>query len=267
MFFKIRKLTISFESFIFGPVMDLKHLLMHILLPAILLPAGTLPAAAQQPRQLSVKKISVTAPVAADSVPALLDGAGVAFQPLDVANWQDLYPYRPAAEFRVAHTGRELLLHFRVTEEAVRAVAGRDNGPVWQDACVEFFVDPDGDGCYYNFECNCIGHLLVQGGRAGEERPLARADVLARVRRWSSLGTEPFGLRVGPCTWQLTMVIPVEALYLHRLASLEGRTMRANFYKCGDRLPRPHYLSWSPIGLERPQFHCPQFFGTLHLLR
>ena len=225
--------------------------------------AGILPAAAQQPRQLSVKKISVSAPVAAEEVPALLDGAGVTFRPLDVANWQELYPYRPEVEFRVAHTGREILLHYRVTEEAVRAVARADNGPVWQDACVEFFVAPEGDDCYYNFECNCVGRLLIQGGRAGEERPLARPEVLARVRRWSSLGTEPFDLRVGRCIWQLTMVIPVEAFYLHRLPSLDGRTMRANFYKCGDKLPRPHYLSWSPIGLERPQFHCPQFFGTL----
>lgn len=44
---------------------------------------------------------------------------------------------------------------------------------------------------------------------------------------------------------------------------LDGKTMKGNFYKCGDKLQTPHFLSWSPIGLERPMFHCPAFFGTL----
>ena len=39
--------------------------------------------------------------------------------------------------------------------------------------------------------------------------------------------------------------------------------MKANFYKCGDRLKQQHYLSWNPIDLPRPNFHCPEFFGEL----
>lgn len=38
----------------------------------------------------------------------------------------------------------------------------------------------------------------------------------------------------------------------------------ANFYKCGDKLQTPHFLSWNPINLEKPNFHCPEFFGTLN---
>ena len=37
----------------------------------------------------------------------------------------------------------------------------------------------------------------------------------------------------------------------------------ANFYKCGDKLQTPHFLSWNPIDLEKPNFHCPEFFGML----
>ncbi|WP_407933754.1 carbohydrate-binding family 9-like protein, partial [Bacteroides cellulosilyticus] len=41
----------------------------------------------------------------------------------------------------------------------------------WEDACVEFFSIPAGDGIYYNVECNCVGTLLIGagGGRSNRE--------------------------------------------------------------------------------------------------
>jgi hypothetical protein len=42
-------------------------------------------------------------------------------------------------------------------------------------------------------------------------------------------------------------------------------TIRANFYKCGDLTAHPHFLSWNPIDLPKPDFHRPEFFGTLTL--
>lgn len=213
-------------------------------------------------KELNVKKVSA-ANLSAESVPALLDKEGVAFQPLDTVNWAE-YPYRPEVEFRLAHTGDALLLHYRVKEASVRAAAGEDNGRVWEDACVEFFSSPEADGTYYNIECNCIGTVLVGGGAPGN-RGHAPQEVLDRVQRWSSLGRAPFEERVGECRWEVALVVPSSTYYLHNVSSLDGRTMRANFYKCGDLLQTPHFLSWNPICLEKPNFHCPDFFGTLHL--
>jgi hypothetical protein len=78
------------------------------------------------------------------------------------------------------------------------------------------------------------------------------------------LGREAFDERVGECAWEVALVIPYSAFFLHDITSLDGKTLRANFYKCGDKLQTPHFLSWNPIGLEKPNFHCPEFFGTLH---
>lgn len=217
---------------------------------------------AQEAKKLVVKKITSTVSPSGEAVSALLDKHGIAFQPLAEVNWED-YPYRPEVSFRIAHTGKEILLHYKVKEASVRAVAVHDNGKVWEDSCVEFFVSPEGNNAYYNFECNAIGKLLIQGGRWNERRPLAAPEVTARVKRWSSLGNEPFEEKAGPCSWELTMVIPVEAFFQHAIDSLDGKTMKGNFYKCGDKLQTPHFLSWNPIRLERPQFHCPAFFGTL----
>lgn len=212
-------------------------------------------------KEIFIKKIAAGA-VDAVQVPTILDDAGVAFQPIDVVNWSE-YPYQPKVEFRVAHTGDSLLLNFRVTEASVRAVAPSDMGRVWEDACCEFFVQPGEEPVYYNFECNCAGTLLLNCGVVGNRKP-APDEVVKSVRRWSSLGREPFEERIGECSWELCEVIPASALFNHDISDFTGKTLKGNFYKCGDLLQTPHFLSWSPIDLPKPCFHCPEFFGTLH---
>ena len=212
-------------------------------------------------KNLSIKKLNASA-VEAAAVPALMDAAGVEFNPVACVNWQE-YPYQPSVEFRAAHIGDAILLHYQVTESSVRAVATHDDGNVWEDACVEFFLSPESNDFYYNFECNCAGKLLLHGGPAGSDRPGAAEEVLKSVKRWASLGTEPFEERVGECSWEVALVIPVSAIFRHEITDLSGKTMRANFYKCGDLLQTPHFLSWSPIDLPQPKFHCPEFFGEI----
>lgn len=233
-----------------------------LLLSAVLLLSVTVCCKATEPRELTVKKIACTALPSGEAVRSLLDQNKIDFQPIDIANWK-AFPYKPEVYFRIAHTGKEILLHYKVKETNVRAVAAKDNGRVWEDACVEFFVSPDGNNHYYNLECNCISKLLIQEGSPGS-RKLAAQEVLNQVKRWSSLGNEPFEEREGECSWELTMVIPVSTFYKHSIESLDGKTMKGNFYKCGDKLQTPHYLSWNPIQTEQPKFHTPAYFGTLH---
>lgn len=215
-------------------------------------------------KELSVTRLDAAVVAAAD-IPALMDEAGVEFQKIDSLNWSD-WPYRPEAAFRIAHTGDAILLHYVVSEEAVRAVATEDNGRVWEDSCVEFFVSPVDDGIYYNVECNCAGQLLIGGGEGRNGRSHAPRQILDGVDRWALLGRAPFDTRAGQQTWQVALRVPVSAFFMHSAVPLDGRTMRANFYKCGDLLPRPHFLSWNAISLPRPDFHCPAFFGTLRFL-
>lgn len=212
-------------------------------------------------KELRVKKVSV-AGVPAEAIPALLDEEKIAFLPINTVNWE-AFPYAPKVEFRIAHTADAILLHYKVTEASVRAVAGKDNGPVWEDACVEFFSIPAGDGIYYNMECNCVGNLLIGGGAERKGRQRASQEVLDKVQRWTSLGRNAFDLRVGECTWEVALIIPYSAFFLHDIQSMDGQTIRANFYKCGDLLQTKHYLSWNPIETERPNFHTPDYFGTL----
>ena len=114
--------------------MYLKKFLMTIAAALCMLPLSAINPQNSKMKELNVKKVSV-ANIPVESVPALLDEEKVAFQPVNPVNWA-AFPYTPDVEFRIAHTEDAILLHFKVREASVRAVAGHDNGPVWEDACV-----------------------------------------------------------------------------------------------------------------------------------
>ena len=202
----------------------------------------------------------------AEDVMQAFGAEGIASHAIGCVNWSDSYPYRPEVNVRIALNAdaSAILLHYHVEEQEAKAVFGEDNGNVWEDSCVEFFCIPAQDGIYYNLECNCVGTILMGAGTCKQDRQRAQADVLRTIQRWSSLGNQPLpSLR--PARWDVCLIVPVTAFFKHRLTSLDTPSIRANFYKCGDHLDVPHFLSWSPIRLDKPNFHCPDFFGTLNL--
>ena len=177
-------------------------------------------------------------------------------------NWPQLFPKKPGVHFKIAHSGDEIYLKYYVHEDEVRALYDADNGRPWEDSCVEFFVIPGTDDTYYNLEMSCIGYGILHSRQPGS-KGVYDPDAVGKVRRLSSMPREAFDVRKGDFTWTLTLAIPVEAFYASQVPTLSGRTLRANFYKCGDGLPEPHCLSWSPITTAQPSFHQPQFFGEL----
>lgn len=210
---------------------------------------------------MKLKKINVNA-IEASSIPELFSRTGVEYHSIGCVNWKE-YAYKPEVTFGISYNDQGVLLHFKVREESVRAKYGEDNGAVWTDSCVEFFSIPAQDGVYYNIECNCIGTVLVGAGPVRNGREHASHEVTKLIKRWSSLGTTPFDERIGETEWEVALVIPYAVFFKHQLTSLAGNTIKANFYKCGDELQTPHFLSWNPIGIEKPDFHRPDFFGDL----
>lgn len=211
---------------------------------------------------LTIQKLNQKVASAAD-IPAALQAAGIAYTPISNVNWPEAYPYKPKVVFAAAHTGDALLLHYRVEEQSVRAVARQDHDHVWEDSCVEFFCMPAEDGIYYNAECNCAGKLLVAAGKDRNERKPAPTEVMQRIDRWASLGTTPFDTRVEPTKWELALLLPISTFFQHKFTSFDGLRAKGNVYKCGDNLPVPHFISWNPITTVSPDFHRPDFFGQM----
>lgn len=213
-------------------------------------------------KHLTVKKININV-----DNPQLLskifDDEGIPFEVMDSVNWQEEFPYKPDAAFRVAHNNSCIFIDYRVRERNVKAVVEQDDGNVWEDSCCEFFSQPGSDGAYYNMECSCVGKLLIGCGENRAQRRRAPQDILDEVLRWSSLGNQPFGEKNGETAWRLSLVIPLKAYFLHEVRALSGQKMRANFYKCGDKMKDMHFLSWNKIQIDHPDFHRPDYFGEL----
>ena len=159
----------------------------------------------------------------------------------------------------IARSAQSLFLKFDVTERGVRGTYTDDGSPVYQDSCVEFFVRHPDDRRYLNFEFNCLGTCDAARRQSRElAAPLVPTEY-HRIRRHASLGRTPVAIDDKATSWRLLIEIPFE------LMDLDGQALpsalRVNFYKCGDLTKRPHFLSWNPIELPTPKFHCPEYFG------
>lgn len=213
-------------------------------------------------QQILIKMIS-TKPSRACLVPETLDQFHIPFIPLDHANWSGQHPYKPTVKFRISYVDDCILLHYVVTEESVAAVADDDGGRVWEDSCCEFFLQPFEDGPYYNFECNAAGKMYIACGMTREGRKQVAAIHYHNVKRWTSFGRKTFKEKNGRQTWEVALIIPLDVMTSHHLRHPRGMTMRANFYKCGDKLAKPHFLSWNPVDCDHPNFHRPSSFGKI----
>ena len=174
----------------------------------------------------------------------------------------------PDTRVKIAHDENTLFLMFRVKDQYVRAVAGEDQGHVWEDSCVEFFFTPGPDIArgYFNLEMNCGGTLLLhfQPGGGGDRVVLPRSQC-GKIIRVASLPKIIDPEIQTPVEWRLAYALPLDILsdYCPVDRPGPGVQWRGNFYKCGDKTSHPHWLTWAPVDFPRPNFHLPQFFGSL----
>jgi hypothetical protein len=181
---------------------------------------------------------------------------------IDTINWKE-YKYNPEVELSIEYSDHEIFLKYYVNESYFKAEKTESNQMVCEDSCVEFFVSPEDDGIYYNLEFNGIGTCLLGSGTERSNNTRANPEIISKIRRESSSGDMPFKEKVGENKWTITIAIPFEVFFHHNIRDLKGKTVRANFYKCGDKLSVPHYVTWNPVGTEKPDYHQPPYFGLL----
>ncbi|SDD72107.1 Carbohydrate-binding family 9 [Mucilaginibacter pineti] len=167
--------------------------------------------------------------------------------------------YFPEADFSIAYTDESILLKYFVKEKHIRAVYTQVNDLVYQDSCVELFITFNNIG-YYNIEFNCAGTPYAAYGPDKQNRVLLPVNVVQEIGILSAI-QQPNN--DGLIAWELTLQIPLSVFIHDDITRLKGTECRANFYKCGDELPQPHYLSWNNILSNQPNFHVPEFFGSL----
>ena len=184
---------------------------------------------------------------------------------VDKVNWPDTFPYCPKTSVEIDNNRDFLFLKFAVKGEQLRAVTVEDQGPVWEDSCVEFFCQVPGDNHYMNFETNCVGAMVASRrlGRDEDVQPLPPEE-MALIERKCSFPREVIEEKDGLFEWTVELKIPLSLIFREKEPSFP-LTLRANFYKCADKTKKPHFVSWQPIYLPNPNFHCPEFFGEIVL--
>ncbi len=181
---------------------------------------------------------------------------------IQITPWPD-FPYKPNVSFVVAHNKKNIFLKYFVQEKAIRGLYSATNNPVFRDSCVEFFISFEKEEYYYNLEFNCIGTCLFGYGKEKQHRELIGQEQISKIRRWVSI-EHLVKNSFYPISWELTVVIPVEVFIYHQIKNLSGTKSKVNFYKCGDESEEPHFLAWSNIVSNSPNFHLPHYFGNMH---
>ncbi|OGO80429.1 MAG: hypothetical protein A2Y21_00525, partial [Clostridiales bacterium GWC2_40_7] len=141
--------------------------------------------------------------------------------------------YKPRVEASVCYSDTGLHIHFTAWENNITIRSFNENGPVYKDSCVEFFLNPmpEKDSRYMNFEINAVGVLLLGiGSGRSDWGLLEKADhSLFGVR--SSVPVNGFDSFNGPF-WTIEYTIPFRFIkeYFIEFEPKPGKQMRANFY-------------------------------------
>ena len=212
--------------------------------------------------ELSVSKIITPEKISFSSISNALESKTAPVF-IDQINWKE-YDYKPEVSFRMGYAEQILYLKFYVYEKHILAKHSSPNSPTHRDSCIEFFIDPDQSGAYYNFEFNCIGTTHLAYGPNRQQRSFIPPQlILENLFISSSLGNEPFEEKSGDFQWEMVVAIPAQLFIHHPDLRFEKLVSKANFYKCADATKQPHYISWNTVKSPKPDFHRPEFFGTL----
>lgn len=182
-----------------------------------------------------------------------IDWSDIPVIPIDTVLWTPDYGIR--AQGQLCYDDEFLYVHLRAVEKDIRAENTVPLSPVYEDSCLEFFFRTAGDTNYFNCEINPNGVLNMQYGPEKTDRiNIVRSDA-----------ADYFDIHTDRTSdgWEAGYRIPLEFIRLFDKDFRFDGTMTGNMYKCGNKTVDKHYLSWTQIDLDKPNFHCPEYFGTL----
>jgi hypothetical protein len=181
---------------------------------------------------------------------------------IEVLNWPSEFAYKPITFFNIGRSKTSVFVKFYVRGTMLRAIYSNDQEPVYEDSCVEFFCMPVGADKYANFEFNCIGTCTASTRKSrNEDIVYFTKEEMLTIKRFPSMGRRAFNEMEGMFEWELTVEIPFALMGIDS-ENLPYKIL-GNFYKCADGTDSPHFVTWSPIKTEKPDFHRPEFFGEI----
>jgi hypothetical protein len=171
--------------------------------------------------------------------------------------WGGSYDKKAEAQLYFCHN-QGFFLRMCCFETNPKAVFTKNNDPVYQDSCLECFLQFRENGGYLNLEMNANGAVLCEYGTSRFDRQFLSQRGIASPEIRAERGAEYWSVETFLPLWWIEMVDGYPF-------SENTDSLRGNFYKCGDHTDMPHYLSWYPLTSDQPDFHRPQDFGPMIL--
>ncbi len=188
-----------------------------------------------------------------EKVSGNIDWTAIPVIPIDKVLWTPDYGIRASGQ--LCYDDDYLYVHLSAVEKDIRAENTEAMSPVYEDSCLEFFFKIDGDDNYFNCEINPNGVLNLQYGPE-------KTDRIGIIREDAA---DYFDIHTDRTSdgWEAYYRIPLEFIRLFDKGFCFKGKMTGNMYKCGNKTVNKHYLSWTQVDLDKPNFHCPEYFGTL----
>lgn len=189
--------------------------------------------------------------------------------PIEITHYMGNKPeFLPSTFAKLMYDEENIYGIFLVKDKFVHCLVQETNGHVSGDSCVEFFFSPDESKPhhYFNLEINCGGIPLMQFVTVPrKEYVFIDESEIRKVEIAHSLPQKVFPEIVEDITWTIEFKLPITILEQYTGISLPkpGVKWKANFYKTASTTGNPHYITWSKVDQPKPDFHLPQYFGTL----
>ena len=174
-----------------------------------------------------------------------------------IYQWND-NDYRPDVRFELGMNEIGFTMHITIPEANPMREKTEHFDAVWEDSCVEWFVNFAPEICdrYFNFEVNALGTINVSFRKDRYDSKFLELEDVESL----NIQTEILEDR-----WIVDYTVPFTLIekYIPGYEFKEGMTIKANFYKCGGEIR--HHGMWQPVKVEKPDFHRPEYFGEIVL--
>lgn len=174
---------------------------------------------------------------------------------------------KPKVDATLLLTDEGLEVTFTVHESSPLTTALEQKEPmlmVCQDSAVEVFLafsdlehdsafKPQLEHCMYtNIEINSKGICYAKYGHSRKNRTAYTPEQIASLK---------IHTQVLPDHWTCSLVVPRALVCKMAGYDALSKVFAFNLYKISETKAHEHYISFSPIGVEQPNFHLPEFFA------
>lgn len=166
--------------------------------------------------------------------------------------------YKPEVSAYITYDDVGFYIKFLINETAPLCDKKNHLEAVFEDSCVEFFVNfaPDYSNKYINFEVNAAGAMNV-AYRTGRYDP--QKLTLEEIEGFQ------ISSDIHDDYWTVSYMVSFSFIkkYYPMFDIQQCEYILGNLYKCGAKTEMKHYLTYFNIDLEKPDFHRPEYFGKI----